>query len=236
MLTTVWVSTRLELVPSKCRRVSPAAAQTSLAESADTALRPLTPVNAGLETMLHLVPSQCSTRAPPLPLPTAQTLFDETTVTALRLSPSIVGPVVSTLQLVPSQCSISCNPKSGLSGPVLNPTAQTSLLAAAATPRNWALGGFTPPLGSGGVGTMLQRFPSKCSASVESNTGGAETWSLQPTAQMSLAAIAAVAKSCPAIWGLEATWRPCTPLKGTTPGLPALAWCPCRAFSATAAR
>ena len=128
-----------------------------------------------LETMLQLVPSQCSTRAFPPAAPTAQTLFDETTVTPLRLSCSIVGPVVSTLQFVPFQCSINCSPKSGLSGPVLLPTAQTSLLAAAATPEIPASGGFTPPLGRAGVGTMLQLVPLKCSASVESTTGGATT-------------------------------------------------------------
>ena len=119
--------------------------------------------------MLQLVPSQCSTRAEPPAAPTAQTLFDEMTVTPLRLSPSISGPV-TTLQLVPFQCSINCSPKSGLSGPVLNPTAQTSLLAAAATPKNWAPGPFIPPLGKGGVGTTLQLVPSKCSAGV---SGGA---------------------------------------------------------------
>jgi hypothetical protein len=53
------------------------------------------------------------------------------------------------------------------------------------------------------VGTILQLVPSKCSASVESNTGGAETWSLKPTAQMSLAAIAAVAKSWVHRFGVE---------------------------------
>src|SRR6516162_9936808 len=102
--------------------------------------------------MLQLVPSQCSTRAFPPAAPTAQTLFDETTATPLRVSPSISGPVVSTVQLLllPSQCSINCNPKSGLSGPILNPTAQTSLLAAAATPKNWPPGPFIPPLGRGG--------------------------------------------------------------------------------------
>src|SRR5712692_5982199 len=141
---------RLQLVPSKCRTAGPSkgapklelatpTAQTSLLASAETASRPLTPLKAGLETMLQVVPSQCSTRSPP----TAQTLFDETTVTPLRLPPSFSGPVVSILQLVPFQCSINCSPKSGLSGPVLNPTAQTSLLAAPATPNNWAFGGFT---------------------------------------------------------------------------------------------
>jgi hypothetical protein len=118
-----------------------------------------------LETMLQLLPSQCSTRAFPWTAPTAQTLFGETTVTPLRLSPSIVGSVVSTLQFVPLQCSINCSPKSGLSGPVLLPTAQTSLLAAAATLANPASGGFTPPLGRAGVGTMLQLVPLKCAAS-----------------------------------------------------------------------
>jgi hypothetical protein len=43
---------------------------------------------------------------------------------------------------------------------------------------------------------------------VESTTGGAGTWSLKPTAQMSLSAITAVAKSCPSICGLETAWRP----------------------------
>src|SRR6266480_944062 len=54
---------------------------------------------------------------------------------------------------------------------------------------------------------IFQLVPLKGSASVESTTGGAGTWSLKPTAQMSLAAIAAVAKSSPSICGLETTWR-----------------------------
>ena len=51
-----------------------------------------------------------------------------------------------------------------------------------------------------------------------------------------VAAIAAVAKSCPEIWGLKATWRPFTPLRGATAELPSHAWCAGRAFSTTAAR
>src|SRR5947209_16836884 len=110
-----WDATRLQFVPSKCKIGGPPVperptAQTSLAESAETAERAPALAMTLLETMLQLVPSQCSTSAFPLALPTAQTLFEETTVTPLRLSPSIVGPVVSTLQLVPSQCSINCSP------------------------------------------------------------------------------------------------------------------------------
>jgi hypothetical protein len=112
------------------------------------------------------------------------------------------------VQLVPSQCSINCSPKSGLSGPVLDPTAQTSLLARAATAEKRESGGFTPPLDNVGVGTMLQLVPLKCSARVDSTTGAATTWSLKPTAHMSLAAIAAVATSAPEICGLGATWSP----------------------------
>ena len=63
----------------------------SLAESAETALRmPLAPRGHVLVTMLQLVPSQCSTRAPEKPPhPTAQTLFAEMAVTtAWRAAPS----------------------------------------------------------------------------------------------------------------------------------------------------
>jgi hypothetical protein len=93
------------------------------------------PVKAGLETTLQLVPFQCSTKAPALLLPTAQTSFDETAVTPLRIVCSTVAVGrETTLQLLPFQCSINDSPKPGLADPNANPTAHTSLLAAAATP------------------------------------------------------------------------------------------------------
>jgi len=138
----------------------------SLAESAETAARLPEVAKTGLETTLQLVQSQCSTKAPPLLPPTAQTFLDEIATTPLRpvLSTVAVG-VETTLQLAPFQCSVNDSPVSGLSGPVLLPMAHTSLLAAAAAPRNWAFGGFTPPLGTAGVETTLQLLPLKCSAS-----------------------------------------------------------------------
>src|SRR6516162_1201636 len=120
----------------------------------------------GLETMLQLVPSQCSTKVPLGLPPTAQTLLGEIAATSLSSVPSTVAVgVETTLQLLPFQCSVNDSPASGLSGPCLNPTAQTSLLAAAATPRKSAVGGTGPPLGTNGVETTLQLLPLKCSAS-----------------------------------------------------------------------
>src|SRR5690348_4396391 len=90
-----------QLVPSQCRltfgsvvhgaeQARKPMAHTSVAESAEIApLLMLAPVKAGLETMLQLVPSQCSTRAvaePPLN-PTAQALFAAGAVTPVSSLP-----------------------------------------------------------------------------------------------------------------------------------------------------
>src|SRR5262249_35959469 len=110
-------------------------------------------------------------------LPTAQTSFDEIAVTAYRVEFRTPGPII--VQLLPSQCSINAVPEV--------PTAHTSLLATAATPRSVLL------VPSKGVGTTCQLLPSKCSAS----DCGPRTVFTPPTAQMSLAAIAAVLHRSP---------------------------------------
>src|SRR6516165_3865788 len=152
--------TSLQVVPLKCRSVSAPTAHTSLLPSAETDMRRLvlaaTPEIELSGMMLQAVPSQCSIRAFSKPCslrsPTAQTSFAEMAATALRLSPSTNG-LLTSLQAVPSQCSINCSPKSGLLGPIFAPTAQTSLLAVPATPKNWPPGPLIPPLDKVGVGT-----------------------------------------------------------------------------------
>src|SRR5690349_19501091 len=90
------VATMLQLFPFQCSVNGPSswnpAAQTSLAEIAATAARPLFPcgLGFGLGTALQLVPSQCSITAvgwaenPPVgtpgPVPTAQTLAGDSAV------------------------------------------------------------------------------------------------------------------------------------------------------------
>jgi hypothetical protein len=86
------------------------------------------------------------------------------------------------LQLVPSQCSIRVL----MELPTFcEPTAQTSLLAVAATSAN------DPPLERVGVGTALHVVPSKCTANGCCVPLDVE----EPTAQMSLSAIAVVAEN-----------------------------------------
>src|SRR5215471_17663641 len=107
-------SIRLQPVPLKCRTAGPEkgapkivlampTAQTSLLASAETALR-LTPVKAGLEMRLQLVPSQCSTPALLPLLPTIQTSLLAWAEIAATLTPVKAG-LETMLQLVPSQCS-----------------------------------------------------------------------------------------------------------------------------------
>src|SRR5215471_10762495 len=133
-------SIRLQPVPLKCRTAGPEkgapkivlavpTAQTSLPASAETALR-LTPVKAGLETMLQLVPSQCTTPALPPFSPTTQTSLVAWAEIAATPTLAKAGSE-TTLQLMPSQCSTSGPPVELLLW--LTPTAQTSLLAAPAT-------------------------------------------------------------------------------------------------------
>src|SRR5260370_40254415 len=116
------------------------------------------PVKAGLETMLQLVPSQCSTRSPEIWLwvPTAQTSVEEMAVTAVNEPPPEGVGLVTTLQFVPFQCSINVwlVPLT-----VCPPTAQTSLLATADTPANELAASI-------GVGTVRQLVPLKCTANV----------------------------------------------------------------------
>ena len=122
-------------------------------ESAEMVLTS-TLVKAGLETRRQRLPSQCSTTAfeEPEVVPTTQALFAAGAVTALReLFGGSVG-LATTLQLVPFQCAMN--------GGV--PTAQTSLLAAAATlTRGWP---------GRELGTTLQLVPSKCSVSARGRT------------------------------------------------------------------
>ena len=59
--------------------------------------------------------------------------------------------LVTSLQLVPFQCSINVIRVRGYPA-ILNPTAQTSLLATAATPKNWPPGPFIPPRAREGSG------------------------------------------------------------------------------------
>ena len=152
----------LQVCPFQCRLVVPPPvkspmAQTSVLESAETPVGPLTPEKAGLETRLQLVPSQCSTKAPEGLTPTAQALFDAGAVTPRSSLPFGSLGLETTLQLVPSQGSINVFSEDNMKGFTL-PTAHTSLLAAPATPKKAAF--------PEGVETTLQLVPSKCSASV----------------------------------------------------------------------
>src|SRR6516162_7452969 len=99
------------------------------------------------------------------------------------------------LQLVPSQCSI--NALSVLTTKTGPPTAQTSVLATAATLVKAAL--------RAGVGTTLQLVPLKCSARF---WVGPDWVKISPTAQLSFEAIAVAATSRePLINGLGTTTR-----------------------------
>src|SRR5215831_19257567 len=133
-------------------------AQTSLLASAEMPRTPTTPVNAGLEITLQLVPSQCSIKTPEelLDDPAAQTSFDETAITALSKAPWPTLGLETTLQLVTFQCSI--NAVTELPAACC-PTAHTSLLATPSTAANC-------PSRTAGVEMTLQLVPLKCSASV----------------------------------------------------------------------
>src|SRR6516164_6915411 len=110
---------RVQLVPFQCRLTFSSLvglvarnpmAHKSVAESAEIApLLMLTAVKAGLDTMLQLVPSQCSTRAfeDPPANPTAQALSAAGAVTPVSALPMGSFGLGITAQLVPSQCSIS---------------------------------------------------------------------------------------------------------------------------------
>src|SRR6266568_2004022 len=165
------LATTLHCVPFHCSisvwevevlsRKSPTA-QTSVAETTVTPLRTLSRVPPfGLETTLHVWPFQCSVSVLVLlNSPTAQTSVEETAVTPNRkLLPLLPFGLVTTLQLEPFQCSISVL---GISWALLNhPTAQTSFVAMAVTPRRplWNALGL-------GLATMLHCVPFQCSISV----------------------------------------------------------------------
>src|SRR5262249_35287873 len=111
--------------------------------------------------------------------------------------PLVRGGLETTLQLVPSQCSKSVWSGGTLPSP---PTAHTSLPATATTASR------KPPLRRVGVVTTLQLVPSRGSASVVVDPPLLKT---SPTAQMSLAAIAAVPMSREfGTVGLGTTLRP----------------------------
>jgi hypothetical protein len=123
--------------------------------------------------MDQALPSQCSSTALPgydarsgTAPPTAQTSLLEIAATALseRLmaGPDGVGDGTM-LHVLPFQCSASVAYAGDEFPFALKPTAQTSLLATAATPRS-AL--WVPLPGAFGVGTTLQLVPFQCSARV----------------------------------------------------------------------
>src|SRR5258707_2187155 len=170
-LTPVWGLMRLQLVPFQCRTAGPvkaAGAYTPAEPTAQTSLRAspeiasmFTPLNAGLEMILQLLPSQCSTKAATgapeesSTFPAAQTSFDETAVTPSNSPPFLGVGLATTRQLLPFQCSIKVLSEPPLPNRI--PTAHTSLLATPATPDRLSLL-------KEGVGTMLRCVPSKCSA------------------------------------------------------------------------
>src|SRR6266571_357080 len=180
----VWVA------PPPAGRRLPTAQAWPEAGSAAAPLRVAAEPGLGLATMLQLVPSQCSMRVEGMPLvpfwdwPTAQMSVAETAATpnrGLARVPAGLG-LGTTVQLVPSHCSISVPEP-------LSPTAHTSLLETAVTPRS----PFCRP-GPAGLVTMLQLVPSQCSVRVW-NTPLALRKS--PTAQASVAEMAATADRLP---------------------------------------
>ena len=157
----------------------------------------------GLETMLQLVPFQCSISVCSLPLvlesPTAHTSVGETAATARSsLDAPLTLGLETTLQVVPFQCSISvCWPV-----PLLNcPTAQMSLVETAVTP--FSPLSCVPTLG---LATTLQVVPFQCSMRV---CEGLKPWGAKlPTAHTSVVETAATPKSslnCAPGLGLDTT-------------------------------
>src|SRR6516225_4471994 len=208
----------VQLVPSQCRLTFSSLlglvarnpmAHTSVAESAEIApLLMLTPAKAGLDTMLQLVPSQCSTRALAAPPanPTAQALLVAGAVTPVSALPCGSLGLGFTAQLVPSQCSINGMNELPCAW---SPTAHTSLPAAPATPLRAAL--------RAGAGTTLQLVP-------------LTTWNglhpvpvpVSPTAHMSAEEITAAPDRHELVMtGLGTTCRPEVAAAGTAPTAPA---------------
>src|SRR5689334_1231576 len=108
----------------------------SLAEMAEIPSRASRDELNGDATSLQAVPSKCSIRFPPLPLPTAQTLLAEITFTAFRTPPPARAGLATTLHDEPFQCSIR-GLKTGkplATGTIVWPTAQTLIVDAADTP------------------------------------------------------------------------------------------------------
>src|SRR6516164_405299 len=222
---------RVQLVPFQCRLTFSSLvglvarnpmAHTPAAESAEIApLLMLTPAKAGLDTMLQLVPSQCSTRALAAPPanPTAQALLVAGAVTPVSALPWGSLGLGVTAQLVPSQCSISGMNELPCAR---SPTAHTLLPVAPATPLRAAL--------SAGAGTTLQLVPLKCSASVWNDPLlPPTTWNglhpvpvpMSPTAHMSAEEITAAPDRHELVMtGLATTCRPAVAAAGTTPSAP----------------
>src|SRR6516165_5545050 len=218
----------VQLVPFQCRLTFSSLvglvarnpmAHTSAAESAEIApLLMLTLVKAGLETMLQVVPSQCSTRAlvEPPANPTAQALLGAGAVTPVSWLPWGSLGLGVTAQLVPSQCSISGMNELPCAR---SPTAHTLLPVAPATPLRAAL--------SAGAGTTLQLVPLKCSASVWNDPLLPPTvWNglhpvpvpMSPTAHMSAEEITAAPDRHELVMtGLGTTCRPAAAAAGTAP-------------------
>src|SRR6516164_4955816 len=223
---------RVQLVPFQCRLTFSSLvglvarnpmAHTSVAESAEIApLLMLTPAKAGLDTMLQLAPSQCSTRALAAPPanPTAQALLVAGAVTPVSALPWGSLGLGVTAQLVPSQCSISGMNELPCAR---SPTAHTLLPVAPATPLRAAL--------SAGAGTTLQLVPLKCSASVWTGPLPPPTvWNglhpvpvpMSPTAHMSAEPITAAPDRHELVMtGLGTTCRPAVAAAGTAPTAPA---------------
>src|SRR6516225_1693506 len=220
---------RVQLVPFQCRLTFSSLvglvarnpmAHTSVAESAEIApLLMLTLVKAGLDTMLQVVPSQCSTRALAAPPanPTAQALLVAGAVTPVSALPCGSLGLGFTAQLVPSQCSINGMNELPCAW---SPTAHTSLRAAPATPLRAA--------SSAGAGTTLQLVPLKCSASVWTGPlppptvwNGLHPVPVSPTAHMSAEPITAAPDRHELVMtGLATTCRPAVAAAGTTPSAP----------------
>src|SRR5262245_6250271 len=110
VVTGAGTATWLQARPLKCRTAGiPFAfaptAQTSVLESAAMAVSVSAGLKAGLATMLHLAPFQCSTRPE---VPTAKRLLAEMAATPSNCAPSTGEGfgLATMLHCVPFQCSI----------------------------------------------------------------------------------------------------------------------------------
>src|SRR5215469_10291333 len=89
--------------------VAPATTQTSLLASAEMPFTAPTPIKAGLDTTLQLVPFQCSIKSADrlFMAPAAHASVAEIAVTVRRKEPCPTLGLETTLQLAPFQCSIN---------------------------------------------------------------------------------------------------------------------------------